>query len=308
MILHLLTCSGNACCLGSLQVEKEKRSPLSDTQLQPVYLPPVKNPFKVPNKTATDSEWRKMQINGSEEKVLQKRISEMTSKAAGRESCYKENVKASGVGVGNKEEEGKKNTSDTYQGKPLPLGMKLKKRISSDDRNTSKLEGDAKITSEIQDKVRERSAEQEETPKNILMPSMKVDHLKRTSQTSPDLQQAVPQTPASGETCSELQSKPKPQESSGRSAPCASVQACRDSDPAVLLEMKPKQIETHKEEEDDDDVVLVSVKPATQKTPPVSAAQRTITSFPGFKSAAQVGDPKGMHDLLSAELKQKKVS
>ncbi|XP_013874441.1 transcription termination factor 2 [Austrofundulus limnaeus] len=284
-------------------VEKEKRSPLSDTQLQPPCLPPVKNPFKVPNKMATDSEWRKMQSGGSEEKDKQKKISEMTHKAAGRESCYKENVEA--AGVGNKEE-GKVNTPDTYQGKPLPLGMKLKKRISNDDSSTSKPDSDAKTTSKIQDKAREKSAEQEETPKYILMPSIKVDHLTKTSQTSPDLQTGVLQKPAGGETSLEIQSKPKPQESSVRSEPCRSVQASRDAD-CVSSERKSKQIETYKEDEDDD-VVLVSVKPATQKTPPVSAAQRTITSFPGFKSAAQVGDPKGMHNLLSAQLKQKKAT
>lgn len=288
-----------------LQVEKAKRSPLSDTQLQPPCFPPVKNPFKAPNKTTIDSEWRKMQSGGSEEKDVRKKISEMTYSAGGRESCCKENVEAAGAGVGNKEEEGKVNTSDTYQGKLLPPGMKLKKRISSDDSSASQSDTGAKITSKIQDKAREKSTEQEETPKNILTPSIDVAHMKKTTQTSPDLQQSVPHKPASGETCSVIQSKPKPQEASVRSAPCRDVNASTESDCVFLSEMKSKQIESDKEE---DDVVLVSVKPATQKTPPVSAAQKTITSFPGFKSAAQVGDPKGMQNLLSAQLKQKKVS
>ncbi|XP_017285609.1 transcription termination factor 2 isoform X2 [Kryptolebias marmoratus] len=280
-------------------VEKEKRTPLSDTQLQPSCLPHVRNPFKAPSKTAKDSEWRKTQSGGPEEKDVQNKNCETSCKAEGRENCQKENVE--GAGVGNKEEEGKVNTSDTYQGKLLPLGMKLKKRITSEDSSISKPASDVKITSKIQGEAKEKSAEQKEAEKSSLTLSIHIDHSKKTSQTSSDLQRSVPQKPASGDTCSVNRSEPKPQESSVRPAPCRSIQASRDS----------KQTETHKDDDDDDDdddVVLVSVKPATQKTPPVTAVQKTITSFPGFKSAAQVGDPKGMHSLLSAQLKQSKAT
>ncbi|KAF3843524.1 hypothetical protein F7725_002373 [Dissostichus mawsoni] len=40
--------------------EKDKRNPLSYTQLQPSCLPPVLNPFKAGGKTDKDSEWRRM--------------------------------------------------------------------------------------------------------------------------------------------------------------------------------------------------------------------------------------------------------
>ncbi|XP_041929276.1 transcription termination factor 2-like isoform X2 [Alosa sapidissima] len=41
--------------------EPEKRSPLTDKQLQASSLPPVRNPFKAPSKTDQTSEWRKLQ-------------------------------------------------------------------------------------------------------------------------------------------------------------------------------------------------------------------------------------------------------
>ncbi|KAK5890018.1 hypothetical protein CesoFtcFv8_013589 [Champsocephalus esox] len=48
--------------------EKDKRNPLSYTQLQPSCLPPVLNPFKAGGKTDKDSEWRRMHRGGDERK------------------------------------------------------------------------------------------------------------------------------------------------------------------------------------------------------------------------------------------------
>ncbi|CDR00568.1 unnamed protein product [Oncorhynchus mykiss] len=44
--------------------EAEKRSPLSDRQLQPSSLPPERNPFKAPGKTDQTSEWKRLQDGG----------------------------------------------------------------------------------------------------------------------------------------------------------------------------------------------------------------------------------------------------
>ncbi|XP_056144861.1 transcription termination factor 2 [Lampris incognitus] len=67
------------------------------------------------------------------------------------------------------------------------------------------------------------------------------------------------------------------------------------------------------DDEDDDNIQLVSVKPGTRKTPSVAPAQKkTLTSFPGFQLASQMKrqqeDLKGLHSLLSAQLKQKKTT
>lgn len=270
-------------------MEKEKRTPLSDTQLQPPSRPHIQNPFKAPSKTAEDSEWRKMQ-SLTEERDVQKKDCEVSCKVE-KESYHKKNVEAAGGGVGNKQEEGRVKTSDTYQSKLLPLG----KKISSKDNSTYKPSSDDKVTSKFQDKAKEKSVEQKKAEKSTLTQNIKVEHFKK-SRSSPDLQKNVSQKPACNETYWMNQSERKLQESS--------VQASRETDCVVLLDMKSKQNETHK----DDDVLFVSVMPAIKKTPPLSAVQKTITSFLGFKSDARVGNPKGMHSLLSAQLQQKKVS
>lgn len=272
-------------------MEKEKRTPLSDKQLQPSTLPHVRNPFKAPSKTAEDSEWRKMQSQ-PEKRAMHKKHCEDSCKVDEKESYHKENVEAAGAGVGNREEEGRVKTSDTYQSKLLPLG----KKISSEDSSTSKPSSVDKVTSKIQDKAKEKPAVQDTAENNILIQNIKVDDFKKVRQSSPDLGKNVPQKPACGETCLVNQSERKLQENS--------VLASRDTDRVVLVEMKSKHNETHK----DDDVLFVSATPAIKKSSPVSTVQKSITSFPGFTSAAHVGNPKGMHSLLSAQLQQKKVS
>lgn len=265
----------------------EKGTPLSDKQPKPSTLPHVRNPFKAPSKTSEDSEWRKMQSQPEERDVLKKHC-EVSCKVEEKESYHKDNVEAAGAGVGNREVK----TSDTYQSKLLPLG----KKISSEDSSTSKPSSVDKVTSKIQDKAKEKPAVQDKAEKNILIQNIKVDDFKKTSQSSPDLGKNVPQKPACGETCSVNQSERRLQENS--------IQASRDTDSVVFVEMKSKHNETHK----DDDVLFVSATPAIKKSPPVSTVQKSITSFSGFKSAAHVGNPNGMHSLLSAQLQQKKVS
>ncbi|CAG5865305.1 unnamed protein product [Menidia menidia] len=105
----------------------EKRSPLSDAQLQPSCLPPVRNPFKVPSKTDKDSDRRKTPAGGGEENGSQTGH----NKAEGKEKRQKENALAAGAKAEEEEEEvGKLKESDSYRGKQLPPGMKVKKRVS----------------------------------------------------------------------------------------------------------------------------------------------------------------------------------
>ncbi|KAF3694558.1 Transcription termination factor 2 [Channa argus] len=264
--------------------EKEKRSPLSDTHLQPSCLPPVRNPFKVPGKKDEDSQWRMMQFGKGDDKTKKEASSEAITKAEGKESCHKENVECVGAGV-EENEEAKQNSLDTYRGKQLPLGMKLKKRVSGEEGSSPKTNSVERMTEKIQDKIIEDKTEQGEVDNTV------------------------------------KQVDPTVKDSSSKSATSHSTQASRDSDTTRNpTSSKPNQLQSSRtkiplgddDDDDDDDVVLVTVKPATQKTPPVSAVQKTLTTFPGFQPASKIKgqqeNHKGLHSLLTAQLQQKKAT
>ncbi|KAK5608860.1 hypothetical protein CRENBAI_019267 [Crenichthys baileyi] len=286
--------------------EKERRSPLTDSQLQSSCLPRVRNPFKAPNKTDEASEWRNMQSGGREEKEAdsdseEKKIGKASYNAKETHSSQKENVEAVGAGV-EAEDKRKLRASETYRGKLLLPGMKLKKRISREESSNSKADSDNETAVRVQDKAEGNSAK-EEAEKTISTPDIVADvnHFEKIGQICPDLKKNIPQKATDSQTRSMSEPGPVAVTTTAKSAPS------RGADCAVSADVRSDETETHQEEEDDD-VVLVSVKPATQKTPPASAVQKTITSFPGFQSAAKVGDPKGMHSLLSAQLQQKKAT
>ncbi|XP_061579080.1 transcription termination factor 2 [Cololabis saira] len=279
-----------------IQAEKEKRSPLLDTQQQPTCLSPVRNPFKASRKTEKDSEWRKMQGGKREEEDGEKKTVETDHKAGGGESRQKENVKAVGAGL---EPEGNVTLSGSYQGKPLPLGMKIKKRISSEETGNSK-----KISDKMEDKTGEKHAEQV-AEKKVSTPKLEMVQTKKISPTSVDLHKSAPQQPTNDKTRPGNRIDPTVQQSIAESAPSGSSQAHKDPDSGVSSNTESNKTKTQ-QDDGDDDVVLVSVKPAAQKTLPVSAVQKPLTTFPGFQSAAKVKD--GMHSLLSAQLQQKKAT
>ncbi|PWA24078.1 hypothetical protein CCH79_00018764 [Gambusia affinis] len=264
---------------GKEKQEKERRTPLTDSQLQPSCLPRVKNPFKAPGKTDKPSEQRSMQSAGCEEKEGEKKTVKASYNAEGRPRSQKENTEAVAAGVGARE--GRKSSApETYRGKLLPAGMKVTKRISSEESSKSKADG--------VDKVGKSSAEEGESEKNI-----STRDIEKICQICPDLHKNIPQEATNSQTSSLSQNEPTAEKSLAQSVPGRSSHV---------------KTETHQEEEDDD-VVLVSVKPAARQTPPASSTvQKTITSFPGFQSAAQVGDPKVTRCLLSAQLQQKKAT
>ncbi|XP_023193346.1 transcription termination factor 2 isoform X1 [Xiphophorus maculatus] len=273
--------------------EKERRTPLTDSQLQPSCLPRVRNPFKAPDKTDKPSERRRMQSGGCEEKEGEKKTGRASHNAEGRQRSQKENTEALGA------EERKSSAPETYQGKLLPAGMKVKKRISSEE-SKSKADDVDRTAVRTQDKAGKSSAEEGESEKTI-----STRDIEKISQMCPDLLKNIPQEATNSQTSSLSQNEPTAEKSVAESVPGRSSQSSRGADCAASAAVKTK---THQEEEDDD-VVLVSVKPAARQTPPASSTvQKTITSFPGFQSAAQVGDPKGMHCLLSAQLQQKKAT
>nr|XP_046259676.1 transcription termination factor 2 isoform X2 [Scatophagus argus] len=288
--------------------QKEKTNPLFDTQLQPSSLLPVRNPFKVPGKTDKHSEWRRIQC-GSDEKDI-----EESPKAEGRENYQKENTE--GIGAGVKEEEGGKlNSSDTYRGKQLPPGMKLKKKVSDEEQKSPKANSVEKVTDKVKHKTKENLAKPEEAGKTASSSGVKAVHPEKINQTSTDPHKDITQKLTNGTTCLVEQTT---EETVSKSSPSRGSQASRDSDNArdptshtPTQSTESSQTKNH-QDSDDDDLVVVSVKPATQKTPPVSAVQKTLTTFPGFQLASKVPrqqeDPKGLRNMLSMQLQQKKAT
>uniref|UniRef100_A0A671UHF7 Transcription termination factor 2 n=1 Tax=Sparus aurata TaxID=8175 RepID=A0A671UHF7_SPAAU len=268
---------------------------LIGTLLSPSCLPPSRNPFKAPSKTDKDSERRRMQSDGGDEKS-----SEASPKAEGRESNQKENVKSKGAGE--KDEEGKLNPSDTYRGKQLPAGMKVKKRVSDEERKSPKPNAEEKMTEKVKDKIKENHTQTKEGEKTISSSSVKTARPEKMHQISQDPHK---------DTTRVVEQTVK--ESVSKSARSGSTDASRDS--ASNKPTQPtesSQTKNNVDNDDDDDVVVVSVKPAAQKTPPASTVQKTLTTFPGFQPASKVkpqqGDPQGLHSLLTAQLQQKKAT
>ncbi|XP_059198691.1 transcription termination factor 2 [Centropristis striata] len=284
--------------------EKEKRNPLSDKPLQPSCLLPVRNPFKAPGKLDKDSERRGIQCGESAEKKSGEK--EASLKAEGKEGCQKENME--------KEEAGKLHSAENYKGKQLPPGMKVKKRVSDEERNIPKANGVEEMTDKGQDKTKENHTEQKEAEKTISTSSVKAVQPEKVSQASQDPHR-LPRQPTHGNTCLMEKTNCAVKESVSKSSPSSTLPS-RDSDttrnPTSTKPTQPEsnQIKNHQDDDDDDDVVVVSVKPATNKTAPVAAVQKTLTTFAGFQPASKVKarqqDPQGLHSMLSAQLQQKK--
>uniref|UniRef100_A0A669EAY9 Transcription termination factor 2 n=1 Tax=Oreochromis niloticus TaxID=8128 RepID=A0A669EAY9_ORENI len=243
---------------------------------------------------------------------------EASHKAEGRASYQKENERQQGAGVEEKADD-KHRSSDTYRGKQLPLGMKLKKRVSNEENNSPKENSVEKRTEKIQDTPEQNRIKQGEEEKGISSSSVKTVHsessnkhqLKTINQTAPVSHRNLTQQPSDAETSQVKETKQILEKSS-----C--THASRDSDSSRSpIPDKPTQSESSQpnspeNNDDDDDVVLVSVKPAPQKTPPVSTVQKTLTNFPGFQPASNikkpVENPKGLQNLLTVQLQQKKAT
>uniref|UniRef100_A0A673B747 Transcription termination factor 2 n=1 Tax=Sphaeramia orbicularis TaxID=375764 RepID=A0A673B747_9TELE len=285
------------------QPRKEKRNPLSETQLQPSCLPPVRNPFKVPGKTDTDSECRKVQSDGEKDKV-----SELCHKDKGKEHNKEGDVESVVPGAEKEEEERNLPSSDTYRGKQLPPGMKVKKRISHEDKDDHKPNSQEDAVGKMQEKPKENLDKQEEAEKKTSTSSVEASHSKK--QTSQVVHEKPPQLLIGAESSLHKETDPTVKEGVSKPVPGGS----RDQPSAELKQIQARhhQDDDDGDNNDDDDVVLVSVKPATQKTPPISAVQKTLTTFPGFQPASKVQgrqeDPKGLHRLLTSQLQQKKAT
>ncbi|XP_068602263.1 transcription termination factor 2 [Brachionichthys hirsutus] len=268
---------------------KEKSNPLRDTKLQPSCLPPVRNPFKVPGKIDEDLEGREMQGPGSNEE----NNSEKSPRVERRGSEWKENVAV--------EEMRKLKLPDTDRGKQRPPGMKFKK-ISDEERKSPKPDGEDNLMATVKDK-----RTPEDTENNVSTFMKKPVHPEKRDPRK-DLSQrgrtgSEPTNPAVKETltkCSPSSNVSKHTDNAGQHTSHNSTQ------PTESTRSQNYQ-EEEEEEEEDDDVVLVSATPATHKSSPSAAVQKTLTTFPGFQPSSKVKpQQEGCKGLLTAELQKKK--
>ncbi|KAM9805204.1 transcription termination factor 2 [Neosynchiropus ocellatus] len=231
---------------------KEKTHPLSEIHLPQSCLPPVRNPFKSVSKAdqPCDQALKLRGGIGREQKEKYEKDDNADTKSAE-----------------------KQDPSESYRGKPLPLGMRVKKRVSDEDSHRPKPKDGEK-----EDKGQEQAgaSHSDHSPVEDLPPSLsKTTHPRKSDPTSSDDSKAPAQLSASSSAIS--------------------------SDASI----KPVSEPTRTKHDGCDDVILVSVKPSTQKTPPAASVQKPITAFPGFQKASQ---SKGMTALLLSQLQQKKAT
>lgn len=180
---------------------KETRRPLTESQPQPSCVAPVRNPFKAPGRTDSDSSWRKVQSSAEERHTKAQAAEAPTSDA-------KENEAA---------------PHNTYHDKVLPPGMKLKKAVLKDPPSQS---GGSTAT-EAQKQEAEKT-----TDKSATTPEEKCGSFGKADEKPQDVQRkAAPEprhdrAPAEGTTVQEEQDddlvlvsiQPPPQRPSPQSA------------------------------------------------------------------------------------------
>ncbi|XP_063069061.1 transcription termination factor 2 [Engraulis encrasicolus] len=164
--------------------DSQKRSPLTDKHLQPSsLLPPVRNPFKAPQKSDEASDWRKMQDGQDKEAEgkspeQENRAREQRKDGEHRHHSSSSSSRPGGERVGGEvkesgevvekersssssssrdkvgdeakergrvtEKERSSSSSggqETWRSKPLPTGMKIKKRVSGEEEEKRKSDG-----------------------------------------------------------------------------------------------------------------------------------------------------------------------
>ncbi|XP_061697524.1 transcription termination factor 2 isoform X2 [Syngnathoides biaculeatus] len=293
----------------------EKEEKKHEKRAQSSCLPPVRNPFKAPEKVDKESGWRK--IHG--------------------ESGGKDNMEKKHKSQEEKENEGEGQTqiADRNRGKHLPAGMKLKKKsvdktlhpntsISKSDTATSdvtpcvaksdKASFDASVEtasvcpSTLKDGITTSMPQNATATIDGSVSDPKTDPPTSTvSMSVPESTIVTPRGPIVTERVSASANKSN-MPPSKRSEPMAF--ASRGSDDNAQWR-NPQSKQYHDDE--DDDVVLVSVKPP-QKTPhaPTTTIQKPLTAYPGFQPASNLKgppkDPQAMHRMLSLQLHQKKAT
>ncbi|CAM4604996.1 unnamed protein product [Leuciscus chuanchicus] len=333
-------------CVPWREKDPERRTDLSDKDLQSSSLTPVRNPFKVKTKQDKSSEHRRdpdAEKDRGEVKGENKHVNgEDHGSAKKKEGRFKTteiegNNKNGPVGQSVLDREGKESGgSESWRNKKLPAGMKIKKRVSDDERPRSTAEDET--CPESPNSVKESVQGPGESETSIKVPQEQKPTKKTgSSSQSPSKSSSGRDKKPSVENktkddCSNKQStsnsksvtdKTQSLESKSQSPSCSTLRDVPVSEKPSALnvqktvpnqsqEMDQKGIARFGEwSDEDDDVQLVSVQPPTQQSAPTPAApvQKTLTSYPGFQPASKVqGQSEDLHIHLAAQLKQKKAT
>lgn len=276
--------------------------------------PRERNPFKAPSRTDEASEWRILQNGGS---GRQQKTAEQREENTG----------------GGTEDEGGKKHQRTYL---LPPGARVKKSSSGEGRREDAQGRESvEVTNDPTGTwVKEaRSGKEEKRGQNRGRKSEEAlgkevaghGGVCEEVQSHKDAKKRVSQEGEwrndKKDTPSQDNEGPRPRKTEmdtaqvlpadGTVVPCSAGAKC--SKP-----VQQKGGRTDSQTEEDNDVLLVSVQLGTKQTPltemgkAVAPVQKTLTSFPGFHLASHAKapqeDPQTLHNQLSTQLKQKKVS
>ncbi|XP_067266056.1 transcription termination factor 2 isoform X2 [Chanodichthys erythropterus] len=329
-------------CVPWREKDPERQTDLSDKNLQSSSLTPVRNPFKVKTKQDKSSEHRRdpdaekdrRKVNGKDKHVNDEDNCSAKKKEGKSKSNEMEGTNKNGLdGQSVLDREGRDSGgSESWRNKILPAGMKIKKRVSNDERPRSPAEDET--CPESPNSVKEcvqRPSESETSLKGQQeqKPTKKSGSSTKSSSGS-DMKSSVENK--TKDDCSNKQStsnsksvtdKPQNLQSKSQSPSCSTSQDVPVSEKPSALNVQ-KTLPSQSQEKDqkgiarfgewsdeDDDVQLVSVQPPTQQSAPtpVAPVQKTLTSFPGFQAAskAQV-QSEDLHSHLTAQLKQKKAT
>lgn len=322
-----------------LQKDPEGRPDISDKN-QPSILPPVRNPFKLTNKhdktqcrADPDKERHKEEVKRDNTHVNIE-DHEKTENEGGNAKSTETERRIEGQG-GLNCEGGNGAVSDSWRSKKLPAGMKIRKRVSEDERHgepagdtkcpessndaeestsVQKLAEKASESCSIKDQKGQKSTATGSSSQSASKSSCGLD--KKTEVENEAEEDVIPNKQSSDKT----QSKSKPTPSSTlQDIPVSEKPTYNDqkTEPNHSQEKGHKGVVSSQFVEwsdDDDDVQVVSVHPAPQqraRTPP-APVQKTLTSYTGFQPATKVKsqseDPVAIHSHLTAQLKQKKVT
>ncbi|KAI7790438.1 putative transcription termination factor 2, partial [Triplophysa rosa] len=315
----------------------ERRTDLSDKN-QPSILPPVRNPFKHANKqdktrcrADPDKELHKEEVK-RDNTYVNIEDDEKTENEGGNAKTTETERRIEGQG-GLNGEGGNSAVSDSWRNKKLPAGMKIRKRVSDDERHREPAE-DTKCP-ESPNAVEESTSVQKLAEKASESCSLKDQQGQKSPATGSSSQSAsksscgldkktAVENEAEDDVIPNKQSSDKTQ-SKSKPTPSSSLQDLPASEKPTYNGQKTEpnhsQENGHKGvvssqfgEWSDDDVQVVSVHPAPQQsaqTPP-APVQKTLTSYTGFQPASKVKgqseDPVAIHSHLTAQLKQKKAT
>uniref|UniRef100_A0A8C1LZD9 Transcription termination factor 2 n=1 Tax=Cyprinus carpio TaxID=7962 RepID=A0A8C1LZD9_CYPCA len=320
----------------------ELQTDLSDRDLQSSSLTPVRNPFKVKTKHNKSSERKRdpdaakdrEEISGENKHVNGKYHDSAKKKEEHSKTTEVEGNNRNGSdGQSGLDREGKDSEgSESWRNKTLPAGMKIKKRVSDDERLRSTAEdgacpespnsvnesvqGPNESKTSLKDRQEKKPTKTGGSPQIPLKSSAACD--KKAS-----VENETKDDGSSKQSTDHLKSvtvKTQSLQSKSSSPSCSTSQDVPVSEKPTALNVQ-KTVPNQSQDKDlkgiarfgewsdeEGDVQLVSVQPPTQQSAPTPAApvQKTLTSFPGFQPASK--DPSALHSHLTAQLKQKKAT